>query len=565
MVSLPRGLRLGLNNQRRGPPAGGEIPVNEPSESDGEADGLDQGTMIYDGGFADAPTIINHGNGKRVGGTTSNFAKFLFSIGVPEAGALYTMTYDPDFSGLSQGGDLAMVGFGFKQAKKYHFAGLRGDGNDGLNAYKVSGNNFSNLKATDETDGGAATNGTQAGPNWLQIEIAEDGSTYTLRTSADGETWDDEFIGDLPDPLSASTSAEEFGIAIYLDAADKGAFEVDITLWQQVALTVPAQFGTGDWSVADDETGGDITITVTTLPDDGGSALTDLEYQIDGGAGVSLGDTVTGDYPVSGLTDDVEISVAIRAVNAVGTGTASATKAVTPTTSNIPAELGSPAWWLDVADLTTMWEGSAFSGTQSTVGSVVGSLADKVGAGTYGISQPTAANKPILRQDAGGFYYLELDGVNDNLGHAVGNTPCGTVIAVAQIDTGTDIWTGLVTRSSDTGTGVYSALQRDNTDTSFRTNQGSNGSLADSTHIWNNQVQTAAFTLDEKRVYSADGTGHPSSLVFVNGMRVGQAGSAPTSHLLGRVYGLVGYSTVLSTADRNTAEAYLATRYGVTI
>ena len=97
------------------------------------------------------------------------------------------------------------------------------------------------------------------------------------------------------------------------------------------ALTVPAQFGTGDWSVADAGTGGDITITVTTLPDDGGSALTDLEYQIDGGSWVSLGDTATGDYPVSGLTDDVEVDVAIRAVNAVGAGTASATKAVTPT------------------------------------------------------------------------------------------------------------------------------------------------------------------------------------------------------------------------------------------
>lgn len=95
--------------------------------------------------------------------------------------------------------------------------------------------------------------------------------------------------------------------------------------------TVPAQFGTGDWSVADAHTSGDITITITVLPDDGGSAIIDLEYQIDGGSWVSLGGTTTGDYPVAGLTDDVEVDVAIRAVNAVGPGVGSATKAVTPT------------------------------------------------------------------------------------------------------------------------------------------------------------------------------------------------------------------------------------------
>lgn len=95
--------------------------------------------------------------------------------------------------------------------------------------------------------------------------------------------------------------------------------------------TAPAQFAGGDWSVADAGTSGDIVITITALPSNGGSAITDLEYQIDGGSWVSLAGTSTGAYPVSGLTDDVEVDVAIRAVNAIGNGTASATKAVTPT------------------------------------------------------------------------------------------------------------------------------------------------------------------------------------------------------------------------------------------
>jgi hypothetical protein len=115
-------------------------------------------------------------------------------------------------------------------------------------------------------------------------------------------------------------------------------FPIAVGRWPQVAAlaggaapTAPAQFGGGDWSVADDATGGAVTITIASLPSDGGSAILDLEYQIDGGSWVSLSDTTTGDYPVSGLTDDVEVDIAIRAVNAIGNGTASATKAVTPT------------------------------------------------------------------------------------------------------------------------------------------------------------------------------------------------------------------------------------------
>jgi hypothetical protein len=107
-----------------------------------------------------------------------------------------------------------------------------------------------------------------------------------------------------------------------------GTFTISVT---DVADVVPSQFGAGDWSVADAETSGDINITITTLPDPGDSPITDLEYQIDAGAWVSLGDTTTGVYGVAGLTDDVQVTVAVRAVNAAGDGTASAGKTVTPT------------------------------------------------------------------------------------------------------------------------------------------------------------------------------------------------------------------------------------------
>ena len=312
-------------------PAGGVNTVPEDEDSTGDAEGLDVGTIIYDGGFAGAPTIGNQGGGKRISGDSSNFAKLLFSLGSPVAGATYTMTYDPDFSAMTLTGKLAMVGFAFKNGKPYHITGLRGDGSTGLNAYKAYGSNFAQLNAASTEDGGAVANGTQAGPNWLQIEINTAGTTYTLRTSADGIAWDDEFTDDLPDPLASSTTAIDFGPAGYFDSTDKGVFTVDITLW----ISVPAQFEAADWSVADDGTRGDITITITTLPNDHGSTLTDLEYQIDGGSWVSLGGATVGDYSVSGLTNDVEVDVAIRAVSAAGNGPASDTKAVTPTGGSV--------------------------------------------------------------------------------------------------------------------------------------------------------------------------------------------------------------------------------------
>jgi hypothetical protein len=95
----------------------------------------------------------------------------------------------------------------------------------------------------------------------------------------------------------------------------------------------PAQFGTGDWSVSDLNTVDGARITISALPDDGGSAITDLEYQVDGGAWISLAGTTADAYDVADLAFNTAQAIAIRAINALGNGTASATKSVTPTGS----------------------------------------------------------------------------------------------------------------------------------------------------------------------------------------------------------------------------------------
>jgi len=102
------------------------------------------------------------------------------------------------------------------------------------------------------------------------------------------------------------------------------------------APTSPAQFAANQWSISNLATGGDARITISTLPDNGGSAITDLEYQIDGGSWVSLGGTTSGNYDLANaFTDGVAALVAIRAVNAIGNGTASSTKSITTTASGV--------------------------------------------------------------------------------------------------------------------------------------------------------------------------------------------------------------------------------------
>lgn len=107
--------------------------------------------------------------------------------------------------------------------------------------------------------------------------------------------------------------------------------------------SVPDQFGASDWSVASGNAQADVTISA--LPYNGGGGISDIEYQVDGGSWVSSGGIT--DFSITGLTNGVEYDISIRAVNAIGNGDASATKAVTPS-----APLYGPNLWADADPAT---------------------------------------------------------------------------------------------------------------------------------------------------------------------------------------------------------------------
>lgn len=146
------------------------------------------------------------------------------------------------------------------------------------------------------------------------------------------------------------------------------------------AVGAPDAFTAGQWSVADAGTNGDATITITTLPANNGSAITALEYRLNGGAAVSLGGTTTGAYGISGLSDGTATNVQVRAVNTNGAGAWSDVKSVTAT--GVPAAFTAGQW--SIADDTTGGDATLTITTlPSANGSAITDLERKIGAGAW--------------------------------------------------------------------------------------------------------------------------------------------------------------------------------------
>jgi len=86
----------------------------------------------------------------------------------------------------------------------------------------------------------------------------------------------------------------------------------------------PEAFAAEDWSVADTETG--FQVTIVSLPEDNGEAITAVEYKVDDGAWTDAGVT-SGAFDVAVVPG--EYQVALRAVNSAGAGETSDLKPVT--------------------------------------------------------------------------------------------------------------------------------------------------------------------------------------------------------------------------------------------
>lgn len=135
-------------------------------------------------------------------------------------------------------------------------------------------------------------------------------------------------------------------------------------------------------------------ILFTTPASNGGSAITNYEYSVDGGAFTAVSPAQTfSPVQITGLTNSTTYSVTLRAVNANGSGTASSSVSVTPTTT-------------------------ALYGTNRLVRLEAGDSNSYSGSGTAwtnldssGSYSATLLNAPIY-QSATATKYFTFDGVN---------------------------------------------------------------------------------------------------------------------------------------------------------
>lgn len=177
---------------------------------------------------------------KKANGSTAKFIYNIYDEAPLEANTVYTMRYDPDFSLMSQGGELAMVGFMFKAGNDFYLVGLRGDGSTGIHAYEVRGDNLWNqTSGFTVDDGGAAAHGTQAGPNWIQLETSGDGTKMTFRTSSDGSSWTDEYTDRAITPFDDVTDVTAWGPGAFFHGDDDGPYSISVDLWTSAEPTDP--------------------------------------------------------------------------------------------------------------------------------------------------------------------------------------------------------------------------------------------------------------------------------------------------------------------------------------
>lgn len=375
----------------------GEVVVPDPEDPE-----TDQG------GFENPPVQQDTNDGLKISGKNGGSATFLKDWGVPVPGAIYTMRYTADWSLMSRLGREAAIGFAFKNGNNFHLSSLRGDGavSTVMRESKIHGD-FRKANQFTITNDGAADNGTKNGPNWLQIEISGDGTTYTLRTSADGSSWADAYTAAVPVPLDAADDALQFGPGGYFTNQDKGVFSITIEEFDEIALPIntalPEITGTA-------KVGRTLTCSTGTWSNANSYAY---QWKSDG---VVIDGATANTFVLTQDEIATEISCTVTATNA--DGSAQATSDATDAVLGLLDGLSPTGAWSMSRDLLAAFAGNA----RYTTVTGVDSLKDQSG-NSRNVNQATTANQPaVTTAGPNSRTCADFDGSNDGLvGAALSN------------------------------------------------------------------------------------------------------------------------------------------------
>ncbi len=147
-----------------------------------------------------------------------------------------------------------------------------------------------------------------------------------------GATWQTPSPAKTSSPLVVSglTNGTAYSVSLRaVNSAGPGFQSTSVSASPATPVSTP-----GSPSISSIETGdGQLSINFTAPTSDGGSAITNYEYSLDGGTNWIASDATTSPIVVSGLTNGTAYSVKLRAVNSVGSGSANVAVSVIPTLS----------------------------------------------------------------------------------------------------------------------------------------------------------------------------------------------------------------------------------------
>ena len=170
----------------------------------------------------------------------------------------------------------------------------------------------------------------------LTLGVASPAVTYTIEEfSLNGVDKRTGLVQTGPNTFTWDSVAQPAGSISYrVRATNTKGFALSAvqTASVGVAGSVPTAFAPADWTFADvpSASGNTMAINILTLPANGGSAITALQYSLNGGAWTALSGLGTGARNIT-VPATTLASVEIRAVNSTGPALTSGAKTGTPT------------------------------------------------------------------------------------------------------------------------------------------------------------------------------------------------------------------------------------------
>lgn len=212
--------------------------------------------------------------------------------------------------------------------------------------------------------------------------------------------------------------------------------------------------------------------------------------------------------------------------------------------------------WFDPSDFSTMFQDSAGTTPVTAVGQPVGKILDKSGNGNHAI-QATAANRPVLQQDANGRYYLAFNGTNSAIAMSGSFVWNGQSFFMALAEQGASQWVPAWNSADQTNGYILAAASGSASVTAF-------AGTATTTDYVNGvqvspQTRGSLYTLESTKTVVA--SSYPFTYTGTGGV---EFGGYPSFMLKANVYGIIMVAGVTSDQARKI-NAWLGRKAGLSL